>query len=257
MPPMTKVFITWSGNRSQHIARGLHDFLPTVIQSLEPFVSTRIGKGSAWESTILSRLEESDIGIVCLTPENLHEPWIHFESGAMAKKILSNESRVCTYLYELKPSDVQFPLSMFQHTLADKDETRRLLLDIRSFINAALPEESLNKIFDKMWPDFDEVLKSTPTVAKVQKRPTDDILDELLTLTREIAKGVPRQSQPVTPGTSPQSNEAITTNTINLLKHLLGFPGRVDLEEQAKKGQEALERANKARYYRDLEPTDD
>ena len=38
-------------------------------------------------------LSPASYGIICLTPENLASPWIHFEVGALFKG--SGESHVC------------------------------------------------------------------------------------------------------------------------------------------------------------------
>jgi len=191
---VAKVFITWSGVRSRWIANALREFLPTVIQSIEVFVSTSgIAKGTTWQSIIFKNLEEADIGIICLTPENLFKGWLHFEAGALSKKMVSGQSRVCTYLYDLKATDIRYPLSMFQHTLAKREDTRKLLLDIKQFSKASLTDEALNKTFEKMWPDFEAALRNTPLVTVRKRRKAEDMIDEVLTLTREIAKSVTAQ----------------------------------------------------------------
>lgn len=72
-----KVFISWSGERSRAVAEALRNWLPHVIQGLQPwFSSNDIDKGVRWATDIAANLQESRVGIICLTPENLESPWI-------------------------------------------------------------------------------------------------------------------------------------------------------------------------------------
>src|SRR5690349_1090027 len=82
-------------------------------------VSSRdIDKGSRSLEEINSELMDTSFGIVCLTPENLEEKWIHFESGAVSKTLTAAPARLWTYLWGIKYADVRGPLQQFQHTLA-------------------------------------------------------------------------------------------------------------------------------------------
>jgi hypothetical protein len=120
------VFISWSAERSRYVAEALRGWLPVVLQAVDPWMSAAgVEKGSRWESEISARLDQADVGIICLTAENLNSPWLLFEAGALSKKL--GKSRVCTYLLELAPAQVPQPLGMFQHTVIGKDETRKLL----------------------------------------------------------------------------------------------------------------------------------
>lgn len=70
-----KVFISWSGNKSHKVAMIFREWLPSVIQSLEPYVSSEdIDKGARWSSDIAKELEDSTFGILCVTKDNLHAP---------------------------------------------------------------------------------------------------------------------------------------------------------------------------------------
>jgi hypothetical protein len=83
-----KLFISWSGQLSHQIAKELKEWFPLVINQLEPFVSSEsIKKGDRWMIDIYSELEHSNFGVICLTKENLTEPWIMFEAGALSKNI--------------------------------------------------------------------------------------------------------------------------------------------------------------------------
>src|SRR5258705_10132077 len=124
-----KIFISWSGDRSKHIAAALKQVLPFVLQGEEIFMSELdITPGDRWGNKLNQKLEECSFGIICLTPENLTAPWLLFESGALSKAV--NESHVVPYILELKPTDIEWPLAQFQATVVDKPGTFKLFTSI-------------------------------------------------------------------------------------------------------------------------------
>ena len=83
-----KVFISWSGPLSHKVALVLRYRLPSVIQAVEPFVSSEdISKGTPWYPRIATELASSKAAIVVVTPENIGSVWVHSEAGALAKLI--------------------------------------------------------------------------------------------------------------------------------------------------------------------------
>jgi TIR domain len=81
-----KVFISWSGSLSRQIAADLAKWLPLVVQHVKPWTSDEnIESGSRWAEKIDEGLTESDYGIVCITADNQHSPWLMFEAGGARK----------------------------------------------------------------------------------------------------------------------------------------------------------------------------
>ena len=79
-----KIFISWSGEHSNQVAKALSDWLPLVFQSVSVWVSSEhIQAGSRWAHEVSTKLDESDVGILYLTASNLSAPWILFEAGAL------------------------------------------------------------------------------------------------------------------------------------------------------------------------------
>lgn len=183
----TKVFLTWSGKRSREVANALRKWLPKVIQNLDPWMSEAdIDKGTQWNSAIALQLRQAKIGIICLTPENLVEPWINFEAGALSK--LEN-SYVCTYLLDLPAGEIQYPLAQFQFTKAEKEDTKALLQTINKAIgDEGLSSEGLNEVFERWWSDLEmelsEIVKATAE-PKHKQRPEAEVLEELVATVRQ------------------------------------------------------------------------
>ena len=73
-----KVFLSWSGELSQRSAQILREWIPSVIQAVDPYLSSEdIDKGARWSTDIAKELEASGFGILCITEDNLAAPWIN------------------------------------------------------------------------------------------------------------------------------------------------------------------------------------
>ncbi|WP_284037449.1 TIR domain-containing protein [Neobacillus sp. 114] len=189
-----KVFISWSGTQSKAVGDLLEEWLQCVIQAIDPWISTRyIDRGALWFTEITSQLNDTSVGIICLTKENLNKPWILFEAGALAKGL--NSSRVCTLLIDLEPSDIQDPLAQFNHTMPDKTGMYNLVMTLNSSLGEnALKEKVITQVFETYWPvfekKFNEILAMGPVEEKVAVRSENDLLKELLAMTRSMDKRV-------------------------------------------------------------------
>jgi hypothetical protein len=181
-----KVFISWSGPRSRHVANALRSWLKLVIQNLDPWVSERdLAVGGRWGKGIDEALESTDYGILVLTPGHIDASWLMFEAGALSKSV--DGSRVVPYCYGLTPLDIpQGPLNRFQGVTADESGTRKLLDGIATTMLArgerAPDVGELDAIFSSLWSSLKAQLDKTPTeVAAVPPPPnTDDVLREIL-----------------------------------------------------------------------------
>ncbi|EKF9201278.1 toll/interleukin-1 receptor domain-containing protein [Vibrio tarriae] len=212
------VFLSWSGERSKAVAELLDTWLQCVIQAVDPWMSSKdIDRGSLWFSEINDQLQNTTIGIICLTQENKTKPWILFEAGALAKG-LSN-SRVCTFLVDLEPTDVGTPLSQFNHTFPTQEGMWELVRTLNNSLkDKALKEKTLELVFETYWPKFEEdfkkLLGETPQAGEVEKRAEDDILLEILHSTRAMDRRIrsienERKRVNITPKIKHSSDERI------------------------------------------------
>ncbi|MFJ7018466.1 toll/interleukin-1 receptor domain-containing protein [Streptomyces sp. NPDC101117] len=186
-----KVFLSWSGRRSKAMAEFLQNWLPDVIQAVDPWVSSRsISQGSRPLPNIADELSECNFGIVCVTPESRGSEWVNFEAGALSKVL--EESMVVPLLLDIDKSQVTGPLSQFQMTVStEKEEMFKLVTDMNKRLgDSALVPDRLIRSFEQNWPELQEELKKITSLKgetkaeQRQKRPVDDLLDEVLLLAR-------------------------------------------------------------------------
>lgn len=223
-----KVFISWSGERSKYVALALKQFISDIIQSSQPWVShVDITAGSRWNNDVQTALDQAKYGIICLTQENLAEPWIHFETGALAKSL--DESLVCPFLIDLSNSDIPSgPLTQFQAKKADKPGVWDIMVAINKLAKENnLSEGSLERYFNKWWPDFEQKMATLPEYdnSLTKKRPPDEILDEILSSVREINRQIKVTSKPKAQYASPYDiadyNEDLRDTILNAIYNLV------------------------------------
>lgn len=194
-----KVFISWSGPISHKVAVLLRDWLPSVIQSIEPYVSSEdIDKGARWSTDIAGELHASTYGLICITKDNIKAPWINFEAGALGKSI--DKSRVSPFLFGIKRSEVEGPILQFQSTVFEKEDVLKLLKSINTACAAdGLEDARLERSFDVWWPQLESQLEAiiqtqAPEAASEEKamepsgEATSRVLEEILELTRNNHK---------------------------------------------------------------------
>jgi len=187
-----KVFISWSGETSRQVAIELRRWLPDIFQAIDPWMSeVDINAGSRWNNEISTELEQTSVGIICLTKENQNSPWLLFETGALAKSM--SDVFVCPYMIDLDPADIiQGPLTQFQAKKANKLGTWELVCMLNNVLkDISLSDEKLKRTFEKWWPDFnqklDSILKSDRHLIRENPVRTDrEVLDEILELTRNL-----------------------------------------------------------------------
>ncbi|HDO1383466.1 TPA: toll/interleukin-1 receptor domain-containing protein [Aeromonas veronii] len=185
-----KVFLSWSGERSKQVATLLDEWLRCVLQAIRPWISTKdIDRGALWFNEIQDQLQDTTTGIICLTQENKEKPWILFEAGALAKG-LSN-SRVCTLLIDLRPSDIKDPLAQLNHTLPDRDDMFELVRTLNNRLaNHALDPRILEAVFNTYWEQFQQgfqaILERTEDPEIPAPRSDKDLLSEILDITRSL-----------------------------------------------------------------------
>lgn len=191
-----QIFISWSGDRSLAVAEAFRAWIRLVIQAADPWISREMTKGVRWTPEMASRLEESKVGVFCLTRDNLQAPWILFEAGAISK---TKDAYAFTLLLDIAPADVEQPLGQFQHTVATEGDMLRLVRDINFAVERAgeksLPERDLEEMFKTLWPRLEADLNKIREQGAGEKsaaRSERELLEEILAIVRSQDRRVRR-----------------------------------------------------------------
>ncbi|MCB5275908.1 hypothetical protein BJG92_03462 [Arthrobacter sp. SO5] len=196
-----KVFISWSKERSLIVAKALEEWLPQVINQVQPWMSAKsIESGKLSISQISDALESTNFGIICVTPENQHETWLNFEAGALSKAVKGVNASAIPLLVgfdgiaSLKP-----PLSNYQAHLATEQDIKVIVHSINSALATPRDVAQLDAAFDKWWPDLEVAIKeaeqwaaaptSRPTQAsreRLQEQKLDEVLQAVKTLMHQF-----------------------------------------------------------------------
>lgn len=134
------IFLSWSGEISKSFAKALKSWISNYFDfKVDFFLSEEISAGKLWYDAIEENLNKCELGIFCLTAENLKSPWLGFEAGWLSKRFL--DGTAIPLLLNVNPEDYnQSPLSGFQSKKVDLNG----ILYVLKQINAL----SKNKIRD-------------------------------------------------------------------------------------------------------------
>jgi hypothetical protein len=180
-----KLFLTWSGSESREIASTLRTFFQDVLHPVEVFFSEEdIEKGSIWIEELNRHIKESQYCIVCLTNENKNNPWIIFEAGALSNGIARQKVIPC--LVNMKLTELEPPLSLFQAITLEKDAISKVVFQINGVSESPKSDDQLRRIFDVCYPDLqtkiDQIREKFSGIAplrSLQKPTISDIASSL------------------------------------------------------------------------------
>jgi hypothetical protein len=189
-----RVFISWSGAKGRKLADALHKWIPAVLQAAKPYFSPDdVSKGARWSTEIGKTLEESRVGLICVTRDSANAPWVVFEAGALSKSLES--SMVIPILFDLETTDVTGPLVQFQSARFSRGEMKRVIETInKELTENRLDAAVLDEVFDMWWPKLEvsvqKILEQSDETSVV--RTDRDMLEEILTVSRSLAKAQAR-----------------------------------------------------------------
>jgi len=237
-----RVFISWSGKRSQLLALALRDWLPLVLHYVKPWLSeTDIGAGKRWSVEIAKQLEESNFGIICITRENIESSWLLFEAGALAKSL--QNSLVVPLLMNLDFREISGPLSQFQAKKVAQSSIYEMVQSINEAGENPIEKTRVSQLFEALWPQLEERLAEIPPQPEGARpvRSQQDVMEELVSTVRGIDQRLRslEQSLPVVAWPTPPHLVLSSSPTIPPTREVLPLDKKTERKAKSlyKKGQ--------------------
>lgn len=155
-----KVFICWSGHRSQAFAVIVKAWLQRLMpRRIDVRLSIDIQKGTLWFQELDKALDGARLGIVCLTEEALHSQWIHYEAGILSRALREGDRasadepegpQLFPVLFDMAGSRLSGPLAAYQSTSAhNRDDMWRFVQSVAR--SADVRAETVRDRFDAGW----------------------------------------------------------------------------------------------------------
>jgi hypothetical protein len=159
-----KLFLSWSGSPSKELATTFRAWLESTPLRVDAFMSeVDIESGERSIQVIQDELEQTNFGLVFLTPGNLNSNWIHFEAGALAK--VARQSRVVPILFNVTFSDLHGPLASFHARYFDRASMHKLLSDINREAETPASEKAIGDNFRISWRGLSKSVSTILTKA--------------------------------------------------------------------------------------------
>ena len=126
------LFIGWSGRTSEKIAKSLKRWIENVNPNVASFVSFEdISLGTNWRETLYQALEDTNYGILCVTPDNRNAPWLVFETAQMELAMRQHNPQGKPYIVPLlfcvESIDLPSLFSQYQSAKFNRDTMWRLV----------------------------------------------------------------------------------------------------------------------------------
>src|SRR5687768_4431766 len=111
-------------------------------------------KGKRWFGESSKESKESRYGVVCVTAQNKHAPWLLWEAGALYGGF-DRDQFVVPFLINLGKGELGQPLNAFQAIEGtNKDEVTQWLKGINDALGASAVEEFvIDKYLDVFWQE--------------------------------------------------------------------------------------------------------
>jgi hypothetical protein len=123
-----------------------------------------------WLRDISDNLASAEMGLICVTNDNMNSQWLNFEAGALWNRFAAGIP-ICPVLLDLVPSELNGPLSLFQSKRFEEPDMKALCRLLAE--KTGLPRERVDISFKAIWPRLQsEVASDLKSIVVPNTEPT-------------------------------------------------------------------------------------
>ena len=156
------IFISWSGDRGQHLATALRDWLPLILPEAKPWTSAELRRGAHWSVELLDTLREARACLFCVTADGLDSTWEFFEAGMLCG---SDDDPVLTrcLCLDVPPEALAGgPLATIPAVALKRADLLALLSELNALLPAPLPPAELEVGYEQAREFFNARMTTLP-----------------------------------------------------------------------------------------------
>ncbi|MFJ6025127.1 TIR domain-containing protein [Brevundimonas sp. NPDC092305] len=202
-------FISWSGDESRTIAENLKQLFGFVLASPQLFVASKdLKAGDVWFTEIAAQLDACDVGVIVVTPQNLTRPWLHFEAGAIAKRV--GRSAAIPLLCGVSTGELaNTPLAQLQALSTSHVDIQALCHRLNELLELGLQESHIDTAFPVWWERFEGGINNPDLWKGVKKERSSPTTADLSVQLTQIASALSDISDRLPARVPPPSAEMI------------------------------------------------
>ncbi|MDQ0923335.1 putative nucleotide-binding protein [Pseudarthrobacter sp. W1I19] len=191
-----KVFISWSGEVSQHAAQALRNWIPQVLQSIEPWLaSTDARPGHLVAHEIQQNLQDASAVLLCLTRQNMLSESFRDEYYALQEA----GPLIMPVCIDFSPNELGRSFPSNRAVALDSPGIRSLVTLLNELSDDPLNQTKLDRLLGIWSPKLEEELatalpslnfKSEGKLKLIGTRtdkPTEAVLSEILGEVRSLS----------------------------------------------------------------------
>lgn len=209
-----KVFLNWSGEESRRIASLLRDWLPEVINALEPWLAAdSFGRENRWLEVNAGPFSEAGMIVACVTTANAGEDWKSLDPSKFELSIAESAPLLVLLLVAgVDAASLRNVPDGASVIRLDRSGLKLLAEKLNSLADQPTDYDVLGRRFEGLWPRLEQCL---PTIEVFPEGDSVAILSPnglggVISISDAVEFAVVRTDRSITPVDIDNLHEQIT-----------------------------------------------